>query len=131
MFLVYAKIAIMDLYVILIKYKYFLWDDTMEIGQLEAFDRAARDGNFTRAAESLGLTQPAVSTRITTLEAELGGALFERRGRELRLTSLGVQFLPYAQRMLAVMADSLQVIRQISTVVASVKSKSPHRLPLS
>lgn len=80
----------------------------MEIGQIEAFERVAREGNFTRAAEALGLTQPAVSTRISTLETELGGALFERYGRDLRLTALGQRFLPYAQRMLAVMADALQ-----------------------
>lgn len=82
----------------------------MEISQIEAFGRVAYDGNFTRAADALGLTQPAVSTRIAMLEAELGGQLFERRGRKLRLTPLGEVFLPYAQRMLAVMADSQQAV---------------------
>jgi DNA-binding transcriptional LysR family regulator len=85
----------------------------MELSQIEAFDRAARDGSFTRAARSLGLTQPAVSTRISALEAELGGPLFERRGRSLALTPLGEAFLPYAQRMLAVMADGLQAVRSL------------------
>jgi LysR family transcriptional activator of glutamate synthase operon len=83
----------------------------MELGQIEAFERAARDGNFTRAAESLGLTQPAISTRITTLENEIGGELFERRGRQLRLTPLGEHFLPYAHRVLAALADGQQAIR--------------------
>jgi LysR family carnitine catabolism transcriptional activator len=82
----------------------------MEIAQIEAFERVAREGNFTRAADSLGLTQPAVSTRIALLEAELGGALFERQGRQLRLTPMGEQFLPYAQRLLAVLADSRQAV---------------------
>lgn len=82
----------------------------MEIAQLEAFERVARDGSFTRAAESLDLTQPAVSMRIGALEAELGGALFERRGRRLTLTPLGECFLPYAQRMLAVLADSREAV---------------------
>lgn len=82
----------------------------MELGQLEAFARTAHDGSFTRAAESLNLTQPAVSTRIATLEAELGGLLFERRGRQLQLTPLGKHFLPYAERMLAVMADGVQAV---------------------
>ena len=44
----------------------------MEIGQIEAFERVVREGSFTRAAEALNLTQPAVSTRITSLETELG-----------------------------------------------------------
>lgn len=81
----------------------------MELTQLEAFERAVREGSFTRAADVMGLTQPAVSTRIAQLEAELGGTLFERHGRTLTLTPLGERFLPYAQRMLAVMADSLQM----------------------
>ena len=82
----------------------------MELDQLEAFERVAREGNFTRAAEALGLTQPAVSTRIAMLEAELRGAVFERRGRHLQLTPLGEQFLPYAERMLALRTESLQVV---------------------
>ena len=82
----------------------------MEIGQLEAFERAAREGNFTRAAEALGLTQPAVSTRIALLEEELGGELFERRGRQQRLTILGKRLLPYAERILAVINDAAQEV---------------------
>ncbi|MFW5748468.1 MAG: LysR family transcriptional regulator [Chloroflexota bacterium] len=85
----------------------------MEFIQLEAFERAAREGSFTRAAEVLGLTQPAVSLRITALEAELGGQLFERRGRQLSLTPLGQRFLPYVQRILSVIADSAQVAREV------------------
>ncbi len=83
----------------------------MELGQIEAFERAAREGSFTRAADILSLTQPAISTRIATLEAELGGPLFERRGRQLQLTPLGQRFLPYAERMLVVVADGLQEVR--------------------
>jgi DNA-binding transcriptional LysR family regulator len=87
----------------------------MEIGQLQAFERAAREGSFTRAGEAMGLTQPAVSTRITTLEAELGGPLFERRGRELRLTALGEHLLPYVQRLLALYDDTKQAAYQLQT----------------
>lgn len=83
----------------------------MEIGQIQAFERAARDGSFTRAAESLGLTQPAVSARVLSLEAELGGPLFLRSGRTLRLTPLGKRFLPYAERVLAVMDDGLKEVQ--------------------
>ena len=86
----------------------------MEIGQIEAFERAVREGSFTRAAETLNLTQPAVSTRITALETELGGPLFERRGRRLELTPLGERFLPYARRILDVIADSLQEVRSFN-----------------
>lgn len=85
----------------------------MELGQLEAFERTHREGSFTRAADALGLTQPAVSTRIAQLEAELGGPLFVRSGRKLTLTALGRRFLPYAERALAVLADGMQEVHNL------------------
>ncbi|GAB5490622.1 MAG: LysR substrate-binding domain-containing protein [Phototrophicaceae bacterium] len=104
----------------------------MEIGQLEAFDRVARDGNFTRAAESMQLTQPAVSTRISLLETELGGQLFERRGRTLLLTPLGERFLPYAQRIIALRDDGLQVVKDFHAGVrGQVKIAAPTPFLLS
>lgn len=104
----------------------------MEIGQVEAFERAARDGSFTRAAEALGLTQPAVSTRITTLETELGGMLFDRRTKKLQLTPLGEVFLPYARRLLAVMHDSVQEIKNFQAgKLGEVKIAAPAPFVLS
>lgn len=84
----------------------------MEIGQLEAFERAAREGSFTAAADALGLTQPAVSTRIAALERELGGALFERGNKRLLLTPLGETLLPYAEKMLHAATDALHAAQQ-------------------
>ncbi|MEL6407068.1 MAG: LysR family transcriptional regulator [Chloroflexota bacterium] len=104
----------------------------MEIGQIEAFDRVAREGNFTRAAESLDLTQPAISTRISLLEKELGGDLFVRHGRSLTLTPLGERFLPYAQRMIALRDDSLQVVSDFHAGVrGQVKIAAPTPFLLS
>ena len=98
----------------------------MELGQLEAFARAAHDGSFTRAAETLNLTQPAISARIALLETELGGPLFERGGRQLQLTPLGRHFLPYAERMLAVLADGLQAVENFQAgKVGQVKIAAP------
>lgn len=56
---------------------------------LRAFHAVAHEGNLTRAAQTLGVAQSAVSTQIKTLEARLGHALFERRGRVLHLTEAG------------------------------------------
>lgn len=104
----------------------------MELGQLEAFDRVARDGNFTRAADSLGLTQPAVSTRIALLEAELGGKLFQRKGRQLFLTMLGEHFLPYARRILSVRDDGLQAVQDFHAGVSGeVRISAPTPFLLS
>lgn len=84
----------------------------MDIGQLEAFERAAREGSFTAAAESLGLTQPAISTRISNLEKELGGLLFTRGNKRLILTALGASILPYAEKVLHATADAQQMAAQ-------------------
>lgn len=50
----------------------------MEIYQLRAFVTAGKLGNLTRTAESLHLTQPAITAQIKSLEEELGVALFDR-----------------------------------------------------
>ena len=102
----------------------------MELGQLEAFDRVARDGTFTRAAESLGLTQPAVSTRISLLEAELGGELFERRGRQLFLTPLGERFLPLPAASSTCVPMAYRLCK-ISTPESQARSNWLLRLPCS
>src|SRR2546423_9157439 len=82
----------------------------MDIAQLAAFDRVAREGSFSRAAISLGIGQPAVSSRIQNLEDALGGALF-RRGRSISVTPLGESFLPYARRVLALLHEGVESAR--------------------
>lgn len=82
-----------------------------ELIHLEAFVRVAYELSFTRAAEALNLTQPAISARIASLETELGGQLFVRSGRRLALSPLGERFLPYAQRVLAVLEEGQRVLQ--------------------
>lgn len=57
--------------------------------QLQIFDVVARQGGFTRAAESLFLTQPTVSMQIHKLEESVGTPLFEQIGRQIHLTEAG------------------------------------------
>src|SRR5437660_10028143 len=68
----------------------------MEIGQIEAFVEAQRRGSITRAAEALGLTQPTLTARVRSLEAELGVTLLTRGRRGVALTPAGRRFLPRA-----------------------------------
>lgn len=84
----------------------------MELDQLLAFDRAAREGSFSRAAWALNLAQPTISARIQALEQEIGGPLFVRGGRRLALTELGESFLPYARRALDVLSEGVEATRQ-------------------
>lgn len=61
--------------------------------------------NFTRAAEQLSLTQPAVSQHVRALEQELGVRIFDRVNNQLKLTREGEIVIKYAQRMLALQSN--------------------------
>ncbi|MEO0372907.1 MAG: LysR family transcriptional regulator [Pseudomonadota bacterium] len=74
----------------------------MTFEQLRTFLWVARLGGFRRASDRLHLSQPAVSTRIANLEAELQAKLFERGPGDLVLTKKGQQLLGYAEQMLFV-----------------------------
>ena len=74
----------------------------MTFDQIKTFLWVARLGGFRKAAERLHLSQPAVSTRISNLEAELRVALFERGPGNLVLTKHGTLLLSYAEQMLFV-----------------------------
>src|SRR5688572_19305183 len=61
----------------------------MDLDQFRAFLLVARRGSFSRAADELHRTQPAISLKIRSLETELGHQLFERRQRGVALTPAG------------------------------------------
>jgi DNA-binding transcriptional LysR family regulator len=82
--------------------------------QIEAFVETARRGSVSGAAQTLFVTQPALTARIKSLERELGATLFTRTGRGVRLTEAGRTFLPYAQRALGTVAEGRQVLAEIS-----------------
>jgi DNA-binding transcriptional LysR family regulator len=72
----------------------------MELRQLAAFVAVADELHFGRAAERLGLVQPAVSQLVRRLEGELGVLLFERSSHHVALTGAGSELLPAARRAL-------------------------------
>lgn len=72
----------------------------MDLGQLETFLVVAREKSFSRAAERLYRTQPAVSLALKRLEEELGETLLDRTTKGGTLTDAGSTLLPLAQRML-------------------------------
>jgi DNA-binding transcriptional LysR family regulator len=77
----------------------------VDLGQIEAFVQVAQHRSFSKAAEALFLTQPSVTARIQSLERDLGESLFERNGRGVRMTEMGVAFLPFARRALKALQD--------------------------
>lgn len=72
----------------------------MEIRQVQSFVQAARLGSFSRAAETLGYSQSAITVQIRLLEQELGTRLFDRMGKKVSLTPQGNRFLEHASRIL-------------------------------
>ena len=70
--------------------------------KIESLLTVAKYGNFTRAAEVLSLTQPAVSHHIKQLETELGVLIFSRKKGDLKLTKAGEVVVKYALRINAV-----------------------------
>ncbi len=71
----------------------------MDIRSLTTFVHVAELGNFSRAAERLGYSQPTISVQIRQLEEELGFRLFDRIGHAVRLTDKGREVLDYAQQV--------------------------------
>ncbi len=72
----------------------------MELHQIRYAVAVAKHRNFTRAAEEMCLSQPALSQQINKLEEELGVALFERNTRNVELTRSGRTFIEHAQNIL-------------------------------
>ena len=68
----------------------------MEVRQLNTLIRAAQFQSFSKAAESLGYSQSAVTVQIKALEEELGVRLFDRMGKRIALTDTGERFLSHA-----------------------------------
>jgi DNA-binding transcriptional LysR family regulator len=79
---------------------------------VQAFIAIAEQGGFGRAAESLHITQTALSRRLQNLEALLGVRLVERTTRSVALTRIGQDFLPQARRLLGDLAIALNEIRE-------------------
>ena len=77
----------------------------MNIDQLKAFHKVARTGSFTKAADELFLTQPAVSQQIKSLETSFGISLFDRSNKKVRLSSEGEILLAYTNRLFNIFGE--------------------------
>jgi DNA-binding transcriptional LysR family regulator len=80
----------------------------MDLNQLRAFVTVAQEGNLTRAAQRLHLTQPAVSLQIKALQASLQLQLFSRTAAGMVLTDDGAKLLPFAERVMESVAEFRQ-----------------------
>lgn len=85
----------------------------MDFPRLTVFQTVARRLSFSRAAEELNMSQPAVSKHIRQLEAELGVPLFQRLGNHVELTEAGRLLADYAQRVSVLTDDVRRVIGEL------------------
>jgi len=86
------------------------------VHQLTVFRTVARHLSYTRAAETLYLSQPAVAQQVKTLEQMLGLRLFVRSGRGIVLTPAGQEFLDHVDRLLTRLAETTPVVHEIHTL---------------
>lgn len=85
----------------------------MDLAQLETFLSIAQEKSFSRAAEKLHRTQPAISIAIKRLEEELGESLFDRSSKGGTLTDAGEMLFVYARRMVNLREEALEAFREL------------------
>lgn len=105
----------------------------MELDQLRHFLKVAEHSNFTRAAEDIALSQPALSRSVGRLEEELGQPLFERQTRSVSLTDAGHLLLERARQILLLVDDTKSLFHDDGKTgrirVASIPTIAPYFLP--
>ena len=85
----------------------------MDFSQLETFLSIAEEKSFSRAAEKMLRTQPAISIAIKRLEEELGESLFDRSSKNGSLTEAGRILLSYAQRMINLRDEAKESVSEL------------------
>ncbi len=103
----------------------------MDFPNLRAFMAVAETNSFSRAADRLHLTQPAISKRILTLENDLKARLFDRIGWQLSLTEAGECLLPRARQILQLIEQTRQALDDLGgDIQGSLKLVTSHHIGL-
>ncbi|MEH7418761.1 LysR family transcriptional regulator [Neobacillus drentensis] len=100
----------------------------MEIRHFVTFKKVIETGSFTQAAEHLGYTQSTVTSHIQALEEHLGGLLFDRMGRKVRLTDIGKKLLPYIQEILDTYGKIESITSDGEEIKGELKIAAPESL---
>ena len=104
----------------------------MDIQDLRTFLAISENRSFSKAAETLHISQPAVSKRIQALELSLGAKLFDRVGKRIFLTEAGELLIPQARHLLAMLADTERKVRNLSeSVSGTLQLATSHHWPAS
>jgi DNA-binding transcriptional LysR family regulator len=92
----------------------------MNISHLRTFLAVIDRGSFSEAAKSLGISQPAVTMQLQTLEADIGTTLLDRRYRRIDLTEAGRALEPHARKVLAEVESARKELTGLSGAVTGV-----------
>jgi DNA-binding transcriptional LysR family regulator len=107
----------------------------LTLSQLECFVATLDGGSFTAAADTLGVSQPAVAEQVQRLEQVVGQSLFARQARGVRPTRAGLDLEPHARRVLDAVHDAVTTASEANTVgegpVAFGTFGSPHHYGLT
>ena len=95
--------------------------DNLNYHHLRYFREVAHDGNLTRTAARVNLSQSALSTQIRTLEERLGHPLFDRVGRQLVLTEVGRIVLDHADRIFDTGAELIATLARTADAVPPLR----------
>src|ERR1700687_677641 len=90
-----------------------IWLQNMNLNHLFLFRAVAEAGGFSRAAERIHVSQPAISMQVGELEAQLGLTLFHRLGRGVKLTAAGELLRAYAQRLGALAVEAERAMAEV------------------
>ena len=98
----------------------------MDLLHLEHFLAVVEEGTFTRAAQRMNRTQPAISQSIRRLEEEIGAPLFARDVHDLTLTESGRVLADYARRLLTMRDDAIRQVSELRTMKAGRLTIAAH-----
>jgi DNA-binding transcriptional LysR family regulator len=112
-------------------------NEELNFHQLRIFHTVARLGSFSRAAEELNISQPAVSIQVQDLERSMGIALLHRKARALQTTQAGELAYSYAQRIFSLSAEmqgavaDIQGLRQGHLIIGASTTPGEYILPVA
>ena len=98
----------------------------MDLLQLEHFLAVVEERTFTRAAERVGRTQPAISQSVKKLEGEMGAPLFARDLHDVSLTDAGKVLVEYARKMVRARDDAMRDVGALKTLKAGTLNILAH-----
>lgn len=107
----------------------------MNLNQLRAFYSVIKNGTFSKAADELCVTEPAVFIQVRSLERYLGFTLLDRFGKELRPTEIGKQLYEYAEKIFTLVDEASKAVKELQDLkkgflrLGATKSLAQYLMP--